>query len=367
MTIRQLMLTTFILIVFAGTMLFAVSCSDEKSAKKNAKEKDGIKMIDIEGGHHFIPYYDSREDVTIKDFQISATEITYKTWYDVKQWAIDDARGEKKYTFTNSKEKEGSQGEENAPPSENVLFPVTNVSLEDVLLWCNALSEKQGLEPVYYFDGEILRNQSILDDVVDDSSKLKDYGKQKRFYNYLSKKSDKDALMYVIDCKINKDAEIYFPDLFSVRLYDNRIKNGYRLPNSSEWEYAARGAVPTSKEWKYAYSGSDTATDVAWFRDECGWSAEKKQMGSENPDYGTKQVAAKKSNDFGLFDMSGNVSEWIFSGYVKINKYQDGLFFKYIYSSGAWDTEEKSIGIFTYADSKYRSASLGFRVVRTAD
>ena len=66
---------------------------------------------------------------------------------------------------------------------------------------------------------------------------------------------------------------------------------GGDLPTEAQWEYAARGGQ------NFKYSGSDDASAV-------GWHGEDYSLGSTHP------VKGKKSNGYGLYDMSGNVSEW---------------------------------------------------------
>lgn len=142
-------------------------------------------------------------------------------------------------------------------------LPVQYVTWYDAIEFCNALSKKEGLIPYYEID------------------------------------------------KINKDYinTLEYDDLkWSVKY--NKDANGYRLPTEAQWEFAARGGI---KSKNYRYSGSNSLDEVAWTRLNSG----DKRL-TEDASYNdftenncqSRKVGTKKPNELGIYDMSGNASEW---------------------------------------------------------
>ncbi len=87
----------------------------------------------------------------------------------------------------------------------------------------------------------------------------------------------------------------------------------YRLPTEAEWEYACRAGTTTA----YSYGDDpDELEDYAWFFD--------------NTDEAYEKVGKKKPNPWGLYDMHGNVAEWVLdqydeAGYESITETVDPL------------------------------------------
>ncbi len=89
---------------------------------------------------------------------------------------------------------------------------------------------------------------------------------------------------------------VYFVDGREVKW--DREADGWRFPTEAEWEYAARGG-PAAGGTRYA--GNDHADLVAWHQ--------------RNSGGGAQQVGLLLPNELGLYDMSGNVSEWCWDRY----------------------------------------------------
>lgn len=116
----------------------------------------------------------------------------------------------------------------------------------------------------------------------------------------------------------------------------------WRFPTEAEWKMAAKGNS------NYVYSGSDDIADVAWFN---GNSTK------------AHEVALKKANDFGFYDMNGNYSELVSDGAVPdiiddINRWTTSYFdgqWLYPYACGGnWSSDASACT----TESKYFVSSM---------
>lgn len=193
--------------------------------------------------------------VTVGNFLIAEAEVTYAQWCDVYAWATNNG-----YTFS-SESLVGRPGDNGTDGAElttgTATEPVTNISYSDILVWCNAASEKQGLVPVYY-----------------DSTN---------------------------SSKVLKNATTSF----SLAATSNPTADGYRLPEQKEWEYAARGGNPDdTTAWNYTYAGTT---------DPQGYAVQYSLTDANGKSYSQMAyVKTLKPNTAGLYDMSGNAGEYFY-------------------------------------------------------
>lgn len=132
----------------------------------------------------------------------------------------------------------------------------------------------------------------------------------------------------------------------------------YRLPTEAEWEFAARGGLKSKNS---IYAGSNNLNSVAWYANN---SKEK-----------VHPVGKKAPNELGIFDMTGNVWEWVNDWYSsmyyeeseKTNPLGPGSATYRVIRGGAYAEIDEDCRIFTRLsfDPNSSNPAIGFRLAMT--
>jgi formylglycine-generating enzyme required for sulfatase activity len=255
-------------------------------------------------------------------YLIGQTEVTYKLWYAVRNWATSNG-----YTFANLG-KEGHNGSAGTAPTAANQEPVTLVNWRDAMVWMNALTEYYNIQNGTSLTCSYHSDASYINPIRDSSDGA--YGA-----------SINPAVGGFDNPHVRSDA------------------TGFRLLSINEWILSARyknddnndGDIQDANEYypgNYASGATADNTDVT--------ATNLVAVYSGNPGTATMIVKSKSANALGLYDMSGNVWEWSFD----LNGSHR------LFRSGGWFSASSQLQV-GFANSNfpyYEDNNLGFRFAR---
>ncbi|MEO6149102.1 MAG: SUMF1/EgtB/PvdO family nonheme iron enzyme [Mucilaginibacter sp.] len=276
-----------------------------------------------------------RRRVTVPSFYMDETEISNQDWLDYLHWiniTFSDDR-ELYYNATPDTLVWRRALSANEPYVDNYLrhpafqdYPVVGVTWEQAQEYCvwrtdrtneNILREKgylatwkdnatrQGKEP---FNTDIYTNNQIRGEGIDGKKMMPDLNP-----NATAANGSKKAVR-------------------AVRMEDGILKQGYRLPSEAEWEYAALALVGNTQfeninDGKiYPWNGLGVRSPkkatrgliLANFKRGQGDNAGVAGYLNDKADI-TAPVRSYSPNDFGLYNMAGNVNEWVGDTYRQMS------------------------------------------------